>query len=219
MFKFKGISSKEMKVVCEEETNFLKKSSKSYDLIDEDLNYYDYGLNNVSGEINLFILDKSKLDGIFAWLDGSGVLEYKERVTNIAFFDVQEPERSATIYQLNANFIRSPLWYKKNDDFVAVTNEILNEGNAPVFPILRLEKGSSETMELKINDVNFSYTFPENEDYVEIDCRKAEAIYDGGFRNLNLTIGYEFPKLHPGSNRVISETDGVIKVKRKDAWL
>lgn len=224
MFKFKNISSNSMKVVCEEETNLLKKAAmiveSSYEGENIALDYNIQGYNNVEGSLMLYIRDKTELDNIKNWLNGKGILEYNDRVTTIAFFDILEPIRAASIYTTTINFIRSPFWYKKVDDFEEVNGTIINEGSVYSYPIIRLEKNQYSKIDLTINSVRFAYEFPDDESYVEIDCEKANATYNKIFRNSNLKISYEFPVINPGSNTVaVNSGDATIKVKRKDCWL
>lgn len=224
MFKFNNISSSQMKVICEEETNFLKKAAmiveNNYQNENSSLEYNIQGYSNVEGKIMLYVRDKEKLDYIMSWLNGKGKLEYKDRITEAAFFDVLEPIRAATIYTISADFIRSPFWYKKEDNFKEVTSNIINHGTVYSYPILRLEKNSNSKIDLTINSVRFAYNFPDNEDYVEIDCKDAKATYNNLLRNSNLEISFDFPIVNPGDNQiVINAGDAIIKVKREDCWL
>lgn len=224
MFKFNNISSEALNVVCEEETNLLKKASiiTNTDITSEnvDLDYSIVGYNVVDGTIKIFITNPSVLDDVMSWLNGKGILEYKGRVTKAAFFDELDLIRSATIYTASVNFTRSPFWYKKDDDYIEVSDIVTNEGDVYTYPIIYLEKNTSDSIELSINDVRFSYKFPEGENYVEIDCNKAEAKYDNLLRNLYLTISFEFPILKPGINSInVHSGDATIKIKRKDCWL
>lgn len=105
-------------------------------------------------------------------------------------------------------------------DYFAVTDEkIKNEGNIQSRPILILEKTVSEAVELTINNVRFKYNF-KNEEYVEIDCENKEVTFEGLNRFRNIEIGYEFPKLNVGENKIVMHLgDCIIKVLRKDRWL
>ena len=89
MFKFNNISSDIMKVVVEEEESFLGKAEKRYEVIEiegkDGAIYNELGYAMIDRPIKLQILDVSKLDEIFAWLDGKGILEYKNRITNVIF--------------------------------------------------------------------------------------------------------------------------------------
>lgn len=219
MFKFNDISSKDMKVVCEEESNFLIKASINTDsnLIDDD----DVIYNDVEGSINLFICDKSKIDDIKSWLNGKGILEYKNRITSIMFSDTISFNRTASIYTATINWIRAAYWFAANNDYQELENNtIYNEGNVKSYPIIRLIKNNDSIIDITINTINFSYEFPENENYVEIDCSNCSAKYDGLYRNENLEISYEFPYLNPGENNIIQNSgDASIYLKRKDCWL
>lgn len=100
------------------------------------------------------------------------------------------------------------------------TNETINnEGNIQSRPILRLEKTVSEAVELTINDIRFKYDFGDDS-YTEIDCEEKAVKYEGLNRNRKITIGYEFPKLNIGSNKIVMhDGDCIIKILRKDRWL
>ena len=104
--------------------------------------------------------------------------------------------------------------------YMKITDEkINNEGNVESRPILRLEKTSTESVELTINNCRFKYNF-NDEEYVEIDCEQKEVKYEGLNRNRQIEIGYEFPILNVGDNDIkMHSGDCVIKVLRKDRWL
>ena len=99
------------------------------------------------------------------------------------------------------------------------TEKIPNEGNVYSRPILRLEKTICNEVDIMIENVRFQYDF-NDEEYVEIDCEEKEVKYEGLNRNRKIQIGYEFPKLKAGENRIkMYKGDCIIKVKRKDRWL
>lgn len=223
MFKFKGISSDDMNVVIEEEEHFLARAAHKYDTTsiegrDGDI-IETMGYSNVERPIKVQILNKDRLDDIFSWLNGTGEFQYKNRVTETHFLQMVEPIRSSSIYVADFMFIRAPFWHKAEDEFIIVENSISNDGNVYSMPIIRLEKGSENFIELSIANVRFSYDF-QDEEYVEIDCKEMFASYDNISRNRRLTIGYEYPILSPGSNEIVIHTgDPTIKIKRKDCWL
>lgn len=223
MFKFKGILSDDMRVVIEEEEHFLAKASKRVEstFIDgrdgEILEFYNY--LNVERPIKVQILDNNKLDNIFSWLDGEGEFEYKDRVTTAYFHQTIEPIRSASIKIADFMFTRAPFWYKKNDDFIIVENYVINEGSIYSKPIIRLEKNTSDEIDITVAGVRFKYVF-NDEQYVEIDCEEMNAYFNGLLRNSNLEIGYDFPVLNVGTNSItINSGDCIIKIKKKDRWL
>ncbi len=224
MFKFKGISSKDMNVVIEEEEHFLARAAQKYDTSSIDGRDGDiietYGYSNVERPMKVQIINPSKLDDIFAWLNGVGEFEYKDRVTTAYFYQTLEPIRNASIKVIDLMFIRAPFWYKKDDDFMIVENDVVNEGNIYSLPIIRLEKGTENAIDISIANVRFTYEFTNDENYVEIDCKTMNASYESLLRNRNLKIGYEYPILYPGENSVIIYSGNpTIKIKRKDCWL
>lgn len=222
MFKFKGISSKDMRVIPEEEDVFLTRASKKYDSTDvQGRNgniYNDNGYSDVEKSISLQILDFSKKDAIFDWLNGSGILEYDGKITKAYFFSEIEPQRLASIKKADVMFIRSPFW-TKNDDYKIVSDKIINHGNVFSSPKIKIEKGENDVVDITVANVRFKYTF-NDEDYVELDCEEYLASYNELNRNRNLEIGFEFPKIFPGENLiVVHEGDPVIKIKNEDRWL
>lgn len=223
MFKFKGISNVDMKVVVEEEEHFLAKAQQRVEstFVDgrdgEIINFYNY--LNVERPIKVQILDNNKLDDIFAWLDGQGVLEYKDRITTAYFTQAIEPIRTSGIKIADFMFTRSPFWYKKIDNYAVIENLVINEGNIYSKPIIKLEKGTTNEIDVTIADIRFKYNF-NDEEYVEIDCEDMNAYFDGLLRNKQLEIGFDFPILKVGTNNIVINTgDPIIKIKRKDRWL
>ena len=224
MFKFKGKSSTEMGVVIEEEQLFLAKASQKYETIDingrDGSIFNELGYSNVEIPMNVQILNPRKLDAIFEWLNGSGEFEYNGRITKAYFYNDISPQRMVTIQNAEITFIRSPFWKKKDAVFETITNKVVNDGNVPSNPIIRLEKGTSNNVDITVANIRFQYTFNTDESYVEIDCQECFASYNNLNRNRNLKIGFAFPKIYPGQNLVtIHSGDPIIKIKDKDRWL
>lgn len=223
MFKFKNISSEDMNVIIEEEEHFLAKAAQRVESTfidgrDGELVEF-YGYLNVERPIKVQILNSKKLDDIFAWLNGVGIFEYKDRITTAYFSQVIEPIRTSAIKVADFMFTRSPFWYKKIDEYEIVDTTIVNEGSIYSKPIIRLEKGTESIVDITIAGVRFKYDFKDDE-YVEIDCEDMNAYYDNLLRNTQLEIGFKYPTLIVGTNDVIIHSgDPIIKVKRKDRWL
>lgn len=223
MFKFKNISTTEMKVIVEEESNLIAKASQRVEQIEvEGKNgsiYNTLGYANIERPLKLYVRDINKIDEILAWLNGGGILEYDGRISRAYFYSQIEPLRSSSIKTIDCSFIRTPFWYKKEDEYMSVDTTVINEGNVESRPIILLEKNTTDSIDLSINDVRFIYTFDEDTS-VEIDCETMNAMSNGILKNRNLEIDYDFPLLNPGENSVIINSgDAVIKMKRKDCWL
>lgn len=223
MFVFNNISSKDMEVIIEEEEHFLAKASQRYVRTEiEGKNgalFEEQGYTVVERPMKVQILNINKLDKILAWLNGVGILEYKGRITKARFYNEINPIRTANIKVAEISFIRDPFWNKKRDKFIEVTNIIMNEGNIYAEPIIRLEKNTSDSIDITINDVRFIYNF-NNEEYVEIDCENQTVEYEKINRNRQIEIGYKFPTIEPGENQIIIHSgDAKIQIKRKDRWL
>jgi phage-related protein len=223
MFIFNNISSTDMEVIIEEEEHFLGKASQRYVRSEiEGRNgalFEEQGYTVIERPMKVQILNLDKLDKILGWLNGVGILEYKGRITKARFYNEIEPIRTANIKIADVTFIRDPFWNKKRDDFIEVTNIILNEGNIYAEPIIKLKRNKLDKIDITINDVRFIYNF-NNEEYVDIDCEEQIVEYEKNNRNRQIEIGYKFPTIKPGENKIIVHSgDARIFIKRKDRWL
>lgn len=223
MFIFNNISSTDMEVIIEEEEHFLGKASQRYVRSEiEGRNgalFEEQGYTVIERPMKIQILNLDKLDKILGWLNGVGILEYKGRITKARFYNEIEPIRTANIKIADVTFIRDPFWNKKRDDFIEVTNIILNEGNIYAEPIIKLKRNKLDKIDITINDVRFIYNF-NNEEYVDIDCEEQIVEYEKNNRNRQIEIGYKFPTIKPGENKIIVHSgDARIFIKRKDRWL
>lgn len=219
MFKFKNISSTEMKVICEEEDNLISRSALSYEENSSGI-FFSNRYNNVDGTIKLFVMDKTKINEIYAWLSGEGLLEYNNKVSTTYFLEEIKPQRTASIKTIDLNFKRSPYWYKKEDNYVECSNTVSNEGNVFSQPTIKIVKGESDVVDITINGIRFKYTFPTNEEYVIIDSYDCNAYYNGLYRNENLEIDFEFPILNPGENQIAYNSGSCqLFFLKKDRWV
>ena len=223
MFIFNNISSTDMEVIIEEEEHFLGKASQRYVRSEiEGRNgalFEEQGYTVIERPMKIQILNLDKLDKILGWLNGVGILEYKGRITKARFYNEIEPIRTANIKIADVTFIRDPFWNKKRDDFIEVTNIILNEGNIYAEPIIKLKRNKLDKIDITINDVRFIYNF-NNEEYVDIDCEEQIVEYEKNNRNRQIEIGYKFPTIKPVENKIIVHSgDARIFIKRKDRWL
>lgn len=208
-----------MKVFVAEE-NFLGKAQMKYNLVEVDgrngEEVIPLGYSNFNSTLSN-VVAMGNLEQTLEWLNGKGTLEYMDRVTTIHFLDSYEIKKRNKPFTIP--FIRSPFWYKKDDEFVTVTTSVTNEGTYQSQPIIRLERDLVDVVEIKIGGTTLEYDF-NGEPYVEIDCVEMEAKYDGLLRNRKLKIGYEFPILQAGVNAIeTTKGSSIIKFKRKDVWL
>ena len=95
--------------------------------------------------------------------------------------------------------------------------EVFNEGLEPSKPLIVIN--GSGTIELKVNGMAvFTYTFPDGEDEVYIDCDDENAYLDSVLKNRNM-LG-EFPELVPKTNKVEWSGDiANIKILARSRWL
>ena len=110
-----------MQVVVEEEQELLGRASQRYIQTDipgmDGAEFEEQGYTTLNKNIKLYILNENKIDSILDWLDGVGILEMNNRVTNARFYAEANPKRTGPIYTIDTTFIRNPFWTKKNDDF------------------------------------------------------------------------------------------------------
>lgn len=222
MFKFKGISSQDMQVVIEEEEHFIARAAQRYEVTEiegrDGAIFDELGYSYVERPIFVQCLNTDKIDDILAWLNGEGEFEYKGRVTTARFYSQLEPQRAACIRIIDTMFIRDPFWYKAEDDYEEISEEIENTGNIESRPIIKLTKTTSDSVDITINGTRFIYNFFDN--FVEIDCEEKTVECNGLNRSRQLEIGYEFPKLSAGTNLIsINSGDCQIEIRRKDRWL
>lgn len=173
--------------------------------------------------VEIALKTNANIDDIITFFSGDGELIFKnelDKVYRAAIYERIDLEKLLRFRKAKVKFYCQPFKYKKNDNYTTITNNVTNEGNIQSKPIIRLEKGTSSSIELTIGRIRFKYTFLENDTYVEIDCEEMTVLYEGLNRNRQLEIGYEFPELETGNNAVIVHSgDSTIKIKRKDRWL
>ena len=223
MWKFNGISDQQMRVVALEEHFKAKAAQRLNEIIvdgKDGADYEELGYANIQRSIFLQMLDPSKLDEVLAWLNGVGDLEFEDKISKARFSFETNPERYVNSYNANVDFIRSPFWNKKTDNFIEIVDKVFNQGTVYAQPIIRLEKNTSNSSEITIGGVRFKYDFPTGEDYVEIDCEKKTEVYEGLTRSRQLQIGFVYPVIPVGISSVLVHLgDSIIKIKRKDRWL
>lgn len=221
MFFFKNIASSDMKIYCQDE-DFLGKASLTYNEIyiegKDGLDYEILNYNNYEKNVTMFLRDTSKLDQVLSWLNGKGEFRYNGKKTIAYFLDaVETSDLFEKAYKIKCRFIRHPFWYSTNDDFIPVDDIIYNEGTIYSKPIIKI-KGTGQ-VDMSINDVRFKYSF-DNDQEVHIDCLNMSEEYNGSQKSQNIEIGFNYPILYPGENRITIHSGNVeIYVKRKDAWL
>lgn len=223
MFYFNGLSSDEMGVIAEEEDFMARAALRTQENIIDgvDGSIFDVlGYSNVSIPLKLYILYPERLDEIFQWLTGEGALEYNGRVTNVRFFNELHPVRASNIKTMETTLIRSPFWYDAADDFHKVANDyIVNIGNSPSAPIIKLIGEENAKVDLTIGEVRFTYTF-DYSGYVEIDCCKKTETAEGFNKSKQISIGFDYPVLKPGRNKATVHSGNCeVYIKRKDCWL
>lgn len=223
MFYVDGISSVSLGVVAEEE-NLIQRAPIIYDEISIDGRngsiFKPKNFGNVTGSLTLYITKMSNLDKIINMFTGARTLRFGNRKTKFNFYDSIPVERFGTVKKMTVNYIREPFWISAYDTRIKVnfaSGIITNNGNVIAAPIYHLS--GSGKVDMTIGNIRFQYIF-DSDGCVSIDALEQTESYLEKSKSKNITIGFEYPMLLPGNNKVILHS-GKCKmvVERKDRWL
>ncbi len=220
MIKFNGMTEKELGIVIEEPTNILGRAPLKYESFDIEgrngsIDIFS-GYSSLERQFKVQIVDVEKIDLIFRTFMKRVKIEYQGRYTFATFTSNIDIERWIFLRKTTLSFNRDPFWYVE-DEYSSDTN---NSGTIDSKPIIKIIKGTSTKIDCTIAGVRFKYTFPDKEDYVEIDCNEKKASCNGLSRNRQLEIGWEFPIFEPGENKVVKHSGNFeVLCKGKDCWL
>ena len=226
MFKFNGISSDDMGVIAEEEDFFtrapIRFNKTNIDGMNGSLYHTDNVLEDVKMQFKIQLI-KDNYDEVLKWLKGKGIFEFRGRVTEAFFFDELHLERKACIKVATVNCIRRPTWTDANDTFKTVTNNVMNLGNTIAYPIIKITAKPNVAVSVSVGSKHF-YCQLEDNGSVIIDCQNmTETDENGNSVSQNVTMGFDYPKLLPGSNDVFANAsppcDVKIEIKNRSAYL
>lgn len=215
-FYFKGISGQTMGVLLSDHwtpakagRNVEKTEIEGYDgAIYEDLNALP-----VEREVLATLMPYANLERVAAWLTGSGKFARNGRYTNARIDDQIDFDHVVLKYKsLEIPFVFEPYWYSE-DDFETVTDTVINYGNVPSVPVIRIT--GTGICAVNIGDVGFSVDLGSTEQAIVIDCKEKEED-----KPHLIHIGWEYPVLVPGENEVDINTTGTAKVEmmRRSRW-
>lgn len=216
MFLFRGISSKDMSVVLEDDTPLLAAPDIQYDQTDIDGRdgsvYTELNLKDMSISLTLTLLNLKKQDEVKNWLRGAGILEYGGRCKEVRIFDgITYSKHGPFKYKFTVKMIASPHWYI-DDGYMRVIDFVTNEGNYNAKPVIRVV--GTEFADITINDVRFSVSLEEEHEIIINSGTQSET------KPKLISIGYRYPTLKPGYNQVIVHSGHPeIYIKRKDLWI
>lgn len=242
-FTYKGRPSTDFGMTISKQAPFVKAAVRTQELdIDgvdgitiEEQGYLPYILN-----FDVIVEGKENLDLIYGWLQGEGDFtrsDYPDRVLHVEMqsslvFVMMFPGIYTCAMSI---YVKDPLWRKEVDEYVPMRYvketklkgrhdllkeyEIENSGTAPARPIIKITKGAKEDVDVTINSSRFLYTFADKETEVILDCEKQEVKNGELLRHRNMVIGYIYPELKPGVNKVYIKGDAKLEFKRKERWL
>lgn len=214
VFIFKGIASSEIGVVMNEKwIDCLPE--QAYEEIEVEgrdgaivtpLNY-----KLVSKDVSCTLLNKDRLNEVLAWLHGSGTLELNGKYRKAAILDgIEFTKHGMQRLDFSIPFLMEPFWYQE-DAYKTVTTSVTNVGNIDAVPLIKVS--GSGTASLTVNGIviglDFSVASP-----IVIDCLEKTEDFPKA-----VSIGFSYPTLKPGANKI--QTSGTISVqmKRKDRWI
>ena len=224
-FFFKGIKSDEMGVILEDEVFEAVPEMSVEDIaiegrdgdIYQELNYKDVEISKTA-----YLINVKKIDAVKQWLTGTGVFSLGERWNTGHIYKGIEFKRNGPFkYSFTLDIILSPFW-KKIEGWTDLgtlsesgTMYLQNEGNIKSYPHLKITPASSTDVGLTIGSTRFS--LPKLGSGNTITINSEEKTED---KPKNISIGYEYPALMPGRNKIeIHSGSAKIEVRYKDRWI
>lgn len=221
MFYIDNISSETLKIYAENE-NFTSRAKIDYDEVqiegrDRSI-FIEKNYLEVEGETTIYALTDN-LDVLYSLFTGKHTLRVNDREVDIYFYDALETFAYSSKYAFTVNYLRGALWSKYDDDYIKVEASIINKGTIKSKPIIKLIGTANSDVDITIAGVRFVYHFDEDNEVV-IDCDLQEETFNGISKSKNIEIGFEYPILKVGTNKVeINSGSCEIYIKRKDVWL
>lgn len=193
------------------------------------------GKHSIVIQMDIVIDNMDMFDDINEWLSGKGRFtrsDYPDRYMDV---EVQSGLFNqfvgSTYYQTPISFYAyDPYWYPTEnvdradyelDEWLPVTNEIVNNGTTASKPILRITRGDNGTADLTVNGTRFLYFFQGASagDQVEIDFNLRTAKEWDTLTTPNLMIGYAYPIVDVGKNKVINKGNHKLEIRRESRYL
>jgi len=165
----------------------------------------EYGYDSIIIPMSIGLIDMTKLDEVMALLDGSGVLTFSGdpgKYRNARVLGQVDYLRLLRFKTAEVEFfIADPFRYVLNEVDQSITifpATIVNAGTYESLPLLKLT--GSGAVSLTLNGTTFTYTFPNGETYVYIDCREQTAYYSNPLDYRDGSMSGNYPKLAIGNN-------------------
>ena len=181
----------------------------------------ELGYSSYEKSVSIGLYGNYDINAVISYFCGEGNLilsnepdyYYKAKIVSQIDFNRLVRFRTATV-----KFKVQPYKYStETAQTIGDSGTVINSGNVISKPIITIS--GSGTVEFKIGGVTiFSYTFPNDETSVTIDCEKEDA-YNGAYlRNRNMTG--EFPALSVGNNLIT--TSGIVNsitFENRSRWI
>lgn len=215
-FIFKGKSAKDMGVIMTQEWEDARPPINYEEIEIDGRNgaiYTPLNFKDISKPIECILLNKSMIQEVSQWLQGSGNFEINGRQKESYIFDQIDFSRHGPFKNIfTIPFVFSPFWYTANDRYIQYTECVVNNGNHNSSPMIKIT--GSGIAKINIADITLTITF-DSSGQIEIDClNKSED------KPKCISIGFDYPILKPGINKLsVIEGSAKIYIKRKDTWI
>ncbi len=181
----------------------------------------ELGYDPYDKAVEIGLVGNFDIDEIINYFDGTGTITFSNEPTkyyNATIIDQIDFERLIRFRKATVKFRVQPYKYLLIENkFDALKNDVINKGFIHSKPLIHL-KGSG-IVEVAINGYTaFTYTFPEGENEVFIDCEIEDAYLNNQLRNRHME-GI-FPELKSGLNSfTFNGTVTMCEVLARSRWI
>jgi len=183
----------------------------------------ELGYGSYDKAISIGLFGNYDIDSIISFFTGEGNLVLSNepnRIYRAKIVSQIDFNRLVTFRTAIVNFRVQPYKHRNpidSSNSSMATRTISNHGNTVSKPIITIQ--GSGTISLKVDNVEiFSYTYPNNETSVTIDCEKEDAYNGTNLRNRYMTG--EFPSIPTGQHTIkVTGTMTNMNIEKISRWL
>lgn len=225
-FTFKGVNSDTMGVLMSTEwlDSIPARRFEKTEIEGRDGAYYrELGFSDVAMDIPCLLRDSSKKEALKTWLSGEGLLVFNGREKTARIYDQIDFDRVGFASEkFSIPFILEPYWYAQNSEtYVSLGTisgssvSVTNLGNVDAYPRLLITP-TTDTTSITINGRTLTIDKTKmTETALVMDCAAKTESEPAAVSG----IGFLYPYLVPGSNRIVVQGTAKISIARKDRWI
>lgn len=225
-FTFKGVNSDTMGVLMSTEwlDSIPARRFEKTEIEGRDGAYYrELGFSDVAMDIPCLLRDSSKKEALKTWLSGEGLLVFNGREKTARIYDQIDFDRVGFASEkFSIPFILEPYWYAQNSEtYVSLGTisgssvSVTNLGNVDAYPRLQITP-TTDTTSVTINGRTLTIDKTKmTETALVMDCAAKTESEPAAVSG----IGFLYPYLVPGSNRIVVQGTAKISIARKDRWI